>query len=230
MKPWQRKQWCFPEVGAQFVCAMEDVLELYEEEYDPRRPQVNFDEVPVQLIGETRIPVPPAPGRRERYDYEYKRNGTSNLFLHFEPKAGWRHVEVTERRTKVDFARQMKALVDEHYPEAEVIRVVLDQLNTHKPASLYEAYEPVEARRILRKLEFHYTPKHASWLNQAEIELSVLTGQCLDRRIPDKQTLEREVEAWERARNNTRATVHWRFTLADARSRLHRLYPSSSHW
>ena len=152
MKPWQRKQWCFPEVGAQFVCAMEDVLELYEEEYDPRRPQVNFDEVPVQLIGETRIPVPPAPGRRERYDYEYKRNGTSNLFLHFEPKAGWRHVEVTERRTKVDFARQMKALVDEHYPEAEVIRVVLDQLNTHKPASLYEAYEPVEARRILRKL------------------------------------------------------------------------------
>ena len=207
---------------------MEDVLELYEQEDDAKRPLVCFDEMPVQLVGETRVPQPAAPGRAARYDYEYRRNGTANLFLHFEPKAGWRHVEVTDRRTKVDFAQQMKALVDEHDPEAEVIRVVLDQLNTHEPASVYEAFAPAEARRILRKLEFHHTPKHASWLNQAEIEFSVLSGQCLDRRIPDQDTLQAEARAWERGRNEARQTVQWRFTVDQARTKLHRLYPALS--
>ena len=207
---------------------MEDVLELYEQEYDAKRPLVCFDEMPVQLVGETRVPQPAAPGRAARYDYEYRRNGTANLFLHFEPKAGWRHVEVTDRRTKLDFAQQMKALVDEHYPEAEVIRVVLDQLNTHEPASVYEAFAPAEARRILRKLAFHHTPKHASWLNQAEIEFSVLSGQCLDRRIPDQDTLQAEARAWERGRNEARQTVQWRFTVDQARTKLHRLYPALS--
>ena len=205
---------------------MEDVLELYERPHDPQRPTVCFDEMPVQLVGETRTPRPAAPGRPQRYDYEYRRNGTANLFIHFEPKAGRRHVAVTARRTKVDFAAQMKALVDEHYPEAAVVRVVLDNLNTHKPASLYEAFAPSEARRILQRLEFHYTPKHASWLNQAEIEFSLLAGQCLDRRIPDTALLTHEVAAWERDRNATKATVDWRFTIAGARDKLRRLYPA----
>ena len=151
--------------------------------------------------------------------------GTVNLFIHFEPKAGWRHVEVTDTRTSIDFAAQMKALVDEHHPEAEKIRVLMDNLNTHTGASLYEAYEPMEARRILERLEFRYTPKHGSWLNQAEIEWSVLSGQCLDRRIPDKDTLEAEIAAWEQERNQARATVDWRFTSRDARAKLHRIYP-----
>jgi hypothetical protein len=205
---------------------MEDVLELYEEPYDPGRPVVCFDEMPVQLIGETRTPRPPTPRRAARYDYEYKRNGTANLFIGFEPKAGRRHIDATESRTRVDFAEQMKRLADERYPEAERIRVVMDNLNTHKPASLYEAYAPAEARRILRRLEFHYTPKHASWLNQAEIEWGVLSGQCLDRRIGDRQTLEAEVAAWEAERNGAGATVEWRFTNQNARTTLHRLYPS----
>ena len=207
---------------------MQDVLELYEQEYDPGRPVVCFDEMPVQLIGETQIPRPPAPGRRERYDYEYRRGGTANLCMHFEPKAGERHVDVTGSRKQADFAEQMKWLVDERYPEAERVRVVMDNLNTHKPSSLYEAFSPAEARRILRRLEFHHTPKHASWLNQAEIEWGVLSGQCLDRRIPDKATLEREVAAWETERNGSGATVNWRFTNEDARTRLGRLYPARS--
>ena len=194
--------------------------------YDPQRPVVCFDALTVQLIGETRIPPPAAPGRRERYDYEYQRNGTANLFVHFEPQAGRRHVAVTDRRTKVDFAHQMRELVDGHLPDAEVVRVVIDNLNTHKPASLYEAFAPRDARRILRKLEFHYTPKHASWLNMVEIELSVLAEQCLDRRIPDKETLVQEVAAWEAARNQAKATVAWCFTVTDARTKLYRLYPS----
>ena len=204
---------------------MEGVLDLYEEEYDPSRPKVCLDEMPYQLVGETRIPVPMQPGQPQRYDYEYKRNGTCNLFICFEPDVGWRHVEVTARRTALDFAQLVKWLVDERYPDAQLVRVVLDQLNTHKPASLYEAYAPEEARRILRKLEFHYTPKHGSWLNTAEIEWSVLTGQCLDRRIPDMETLKREVAAWEQSRNEQRARVDWRFTTADARTKLNRLYP-----
>jgi hypothetical protein len=207
---------------------MEDVLELYAQPHDPRRPTVCFDEMPVQLVGEARVPRPAAPGRPARYDYQYRRNGTANLFLHFAPQAGWRHVAATARRTKLDFAAQMKALTDEHFPEAAVIRVVLDNLNTHTPAALYEAFAPAEARRILRRLEFHYTPKHASWLNQAEIEFSVLAGQCLDRRIPDLATLEREGAAWEAERNARKATVTWRFTTSDARIKLGRLYPAKS--
>ena len=205
---------------------MEDVLEVYAEPYDPKRPKVNFDETSKQLIKETRSPLPPQPGKPQRFDYEYERNGTRNLFLFVEPQAGWRHVEVTEQRTKLDFAHQMQWLVNERYPEAEVIRVTLDNLNTHKLASLYEAFEPAEARRIARKLEFHYTPKHGSWLNMAEIELSVLQQQCLDRRIPDADTLQREIAAWEYQRNAEQATIDWRFSVTDARKKLERLYPS----
>lgn len=207
---------------------MEDVLDLYEAPYDEKRPKVNFDETSKQLIAEVRQPLPSKPGEVERFDYEYQRNGTRNLFMICEPQAGWRHIEVTERRTMQDFARQMKWLVDEKYPEAEVIRVVMDNLNTHKPASLYEAFEPSEARRILKKLEFHYTPKHGSWLNMAEIELSVLSRRCLDRRIPDEETLEREIKAYEDRRNEAKASINWQFTATNARIKLHRLYPSIS--
>jgi transposase len=215
-------------LNAEFVAAMEDVLDLYEEPYDPKRPKVNFDETSKQLIEEIRQSLPPAPGQVERFDYEYKRNGTRNLFIFCEPQAGWRHIEVTQQRTKNDFAHQMKWLVDERYREAEVIRVVMDNLNTHKPASLYEAFEPAEARRVLKKLGFHYTPKHASWLNMAEIELSVLMRQCLDRRIPDEETLKRELKAYENRRNQACATIDWQFTCKEARIKLHRLYPSIS--
>ena len=207
---------------------MEDVLDLYEEPYDLKRPKVNFDETSKQLIEETRVALPAKPGQTERFDYEYKRNGTRNLFMFCEPQQGLRHIEITERRTMQDFAHQMKWLVDEAYPEAEVIRVVMDNLNTHKPASLYETFEPVEARRILKGLEFHYTPKHGSWLNMAEIELSVLSRQCLDRRIPDEATLGREIKAYEDSRNHVRATIGWRFTSQDARIKLRHLYPSTS--
>ena len=207
---------------------MEDVLDLYATPYDPRRPKVNFDEKSKQLIEEKRLPLPAQTGQRERYDYEYKRNGTRNLFVCCEPQAGWRHIEVTRRRTHRDFAQQMKWLVEERYPGAEVIRVVLDNLNTHKIASLYEAFAPAEARRIARKLEFHPTPKHGSWLNMAEIELSILERQCLDRRIPDEEALKAEVAAYEARRNGEKATIDWRFTVDDARAKLKRLYPSPS--
>lgn len=205
---------------------MEDVLELYAEPYDPRCPKVNFDEKSVQLIAEKRQPLPPQPGQVGRYDYEYERRGTVNLFVFCEPQAGWRHVVATTQRTMVDFAHQMKWLVDEQYPEAERIRVVLDQLNTHKPASLYEAFAPEEARRIRRKLEFHFTPKHGSWLNMAEIELSILQRQCLAHRLPDVATLTRHLTAYEERRNREQATIDWRFTTQEARRKLHRLYPS----
>jgi transposase len=207
---------------------MEDVLELYAEPYDATRPKVNFDETSKQLIKETRQPLPAQPGRPERFDYEYQREGTRNLFLFIEPQAGFRHVSVTEQRTMKDFAQQMKWLVDVAYPQAEVIRVVMDNLNTHKAASLYEAFEPEEARRIVKKLEFHYTPKHGSWLNMAEIELSVLQRQCLNRRLADEATLVHEVEAWEKERNKKQATIDWRFSVTDAREKLKRLYPSRS--
>jgi hypothetical protein len=215
-------------VSAEFVAAMEDVLDLYEEPYDPTRPKVNFDETSKQLIAETRVPLPAKPGQPALYDYEYQRNGTRNLFMFCEPQAGWRHIVVTEHRTMQDFAHQMQWRVDERYPEADMIRVVLDNLNTHKPAALYEAFEPVEARRILKKLEFHYTPKHGSWLNMAEIELSILQGQCLDRRIPDDVMLTREITAYEDARNAAQATIVWRFTTMKAREKLRRLYPSNT--
>jgi hypothetical protein len=205
---------------------MEDVLDLYAAPYDPQRPEVNFDEKSVQLITEARTALPPQPGQPVRIDYEYRRNGTANLFVFCEPQAGWRHLAVTERRTMQDFAHQMKWLVDERYPDAEVIRVVLDQLNTHKPASLYETFAPEEARRIRKKLDFHYTPKHGSWLNMAEIELSVLQRQCLDRRLPDVATLTQELRAYETRRNAQRATIDWHFTTQGARIKLQRLYPS----
>lgn len=228
LKPWQKHAWCIPEVSAEFVAAMEDVLDLYEAPYDPQRPKVNFDETSKQLIAETRTPLPPRPGQPERYDYEYQRNGTRNLFLLGEPQAGWRHIAVTAQRTMRDFGHQMQWLVDEHYPDAEVIRVIMDNLNTHKPASLYETLEPPEARRILKRLEFHYTPKHGSWLNMAEIELSVLTRQCLNRRMPDEETLTHQINAYEERRNAAKATIAWHFTSREARVKLHRLYPSIS--
>lgn len=206
---------------------MEDVLDLYAEPDDPTRPQVCFDELPYQLVGETRQPLSARPGQPVRYDYEYQRNGTCSIFALFCPHRGWRHIDVRERRTALDFAHQMKALVDEHFPEAEVIRVVLDNLNTHTPASLYTAFAPVEAHRIARKLEFHYTPKHGSWLNMIEIELSALSRQCLDQRVPDIATVLATIEPWERERNERHATVDWRFTLRDARTKLARLYPQN---
>ena len=204
---------------------MEDVLYLYAESYDPRQPVVCFDEKSVQLVAATRVPRPVAPGQPALHDYEYKRNGTANLFMLVEPLAGWRQVTVTERRTMKDFAAQMKQLVDVCYPQAERIRVVLDNLNTHKPASLYEAYAPDEARRILHRLEFHYTPKHASWLDMAEIEIGVLSGQCLKRRIPDQDMLSQETQAWTASRNAEQSKINWRFTVHDARSKLDYLYP-----
>ena len=221
-----KKQWCIPEVGAEFVWRMEDVLDLYEEPYDLNRPVVCFDELPYQMVAEKRTPLPRKPGRPQRYDYEYERKGTTNLFAFFEPKRGWRHLEVTERRRAVDFAHAMRRLADEHYPQAEKVRVVLDNLNTHTPASLYKAFEPEEARRLLRRLEFRHTPTHASWLNMVEIELSVLSRQCLERRIPDAERLAREIGTWEQERNEGGTTVQWRFTSEDAREKLARLYPA----
>jgi hypothetical protein len=214
-----------PTVGAEFVWRMEDVLDLYARAYDPKRPQICFDEKSVQLIAETRQPLPSKPGQPQRFDYEYQRKGTANLFVFFQPSLGWRHVRVTDRRTKIDFADCMRYLVDDLFPEAERIVIVLDNLNTHSPASLYEAFQPREAKRILDRLEFHYTPKHGSWLNMVEIEIGVLSEQCLDRRISHKHIIESEIAAWERSRNQQRATVNWRFSTADARLKLKRLYP-----
>jgi hypothetical protein len=205
---------------------MEDVLDLYAEPYDPVRPVVCFDESPFQLIGEVREPLPVQPGQPARYDYHYKRKGTRNLFIFFQPLGGWRHVKITEHRTTQDYAQCMKDLVDIHFPDAEVIRVVQDNLNTHTPWALYKTFAPEEAKRILDRLEFHYTPKHASWLNMAEIEISVLNQQCLDRRIGDETILREEVAAWEEARNAAKATVDWRFKTTNAREKLKRLYPS----
>jgi hypothetical protein len=209
---------------------MEAVLDLYEEEADPRRPRVNFDEQSYQMLEEVREPLPAKGARPLRYDYQYRRKGTCNLFLFFCLDSGWREVKVTPQRTAADFAHCMKDLVDLHFPDAEVVRVILDNLNTHTPASLYEAFAPAEARRILKRLEFHFTPKHGSWLNMAEIELSVLTRQCLDRRLPDLESVARETTAWVKDRNAQGATVQWRFTAPQARDKLQRLYPSSSVW
>lgn len=205
---------------------MEDVLELYHEAYDPLRPVVCFDESPKQLIRETRTPLPMRRGEPLRYDYEYERQGTCNLFMFFQPLCAWRHVEVTDHRTMIDYAHCMRDLVDLFFPDAEVVRVVQDNLSTHKPAALYETFPPAEARRILERLEFHFTPKHGSWLNMAEIELNVVNGQCLDRRIADKEMLITEVSAWQRKRNQQASTVHWQFTTANARIKLRKLYPS----
>jgi len=205
---------------------MEDILDVYRRPYDPRSPQVCLDETSKQLLADVREPLPMQPGQVAREDYEYAREGVRNLFLWCEPLGNRRHVEVTARRTKLDWARVVKELVDVHYPEAERIVLVMDNLNTHTPAALYEAFEPAEAKRIADKLEIHYTPKHGSWLDIAEIELSVLARQCLDRRIPDEGTLTKEVAAWEAERNAAGLSVHWHFTTEDARVKLKHLYPS----
>lgn len=204
---------------------MEDVLAVYKRPYDPAHPQVCMDEISKQLVSETRQPLPVQPGQPQRYDYEYRREGVCNLFIFFEPLSGWRHLEVTQRRTRKDWAWAMKDLVDVYYPDAECITVVLDNLNTHNGASLYETFEPAEARRIWERLDLHYTPKHGSWLNMAEIELSVFARQCLNRRIPDQDALRHEVAALEAERNRTPSTINWRFTTADARIKLKKLYP-----
>ncbi|MBB3397558.1 IS630 family transposase [Rhizobium sp. BK060] len=227
LKPWRKDMWCIPKIDAEYVARMEDVLDLYAEASDPARPVVCFDESPTQLVGEVRQPIPPAePGRPERYDYEYKRNGTANLFVFLDAHRSWRKVKVTERRTADDFAHCMRDLVDVHYPEADCIRVVLDNLSTHTPAALYQALPAEEARRILRRLELHYTPKHASWLNMVEIEIGVLRGQCLDRRIESRSRLVAEVEAWERRRNASGARINWMFSTEQARVKLAKAYPN----
>ena len=215
-------------MGADFVWRMEEILDLYAEPEDPQRPRVCFDEMPYQMIAETRVPLPMQPGQAECYDYEYRRKGSCNLFLFFNPFAGKRRIKVTQRRTKQDFAHCMKELVDEMYPDAVVIRVILDQLNTHSKASLYETFEPEEARRIARKLEFHYTPKHGSWLNMAEIEFSVVDRQCLDRWLQDIETVQSEIAAWEMPRNEQNIGIDWQFTTEKARQKLERLYPPTS--
>lgn len=204
---------------------MEDVLKLYEEPYDPARPVICMDETSKQLVGETRTPIAPGPGKPQRIDYEYERRGTADVFIFTEPLGNWRCVEVTETRTRIDWAIQIRNLVDVYYPEAEKIRLVMDNLNTHTIGSLYEAFPPEEARRIAEKIEIHYTPKHGSWLNVAEIELRVLTVQCLSRRIADAPILRREVQAWEAERNASGAHIDWQFTADDARIHLKQLYP-----
>jgi hypothetical protein len=206
---------------------MEDILDTYTRPYDPARPLICLDEASKQLLADTRPPTPPGPGQPQRVDYEYERRGTTNLFLWCEPLGGRRHVRVTERRTRVDWAHTIRDLIDVHYPSAEKIVLVQDNLNTHSPGSLYEAFPPAEAKRLADKLEIHYTPKHGSWLNIAELELSVLARQCLDRRMPDRTTLETEVAAWETERNALTSKVDWRFTTDDARIKLKRLYPST---
>ena len=204
------------------------MLDLYAEGEDPQCPRVCFDEMPYQMVAEKRVPLPMQSGKPLRYDYEYRRMGTCNFFQFFNPFAGWRHIKITERRTKKDFAHCMKELVDDFFPGVDLIRVILDQLNTHSYAALYETFEPEEARRISRKLEFHYTPKHGSWLNMAEIEFSVLYSQCLDRRLPDIPTLSAQIAAWENTRNAQKIGVDWQFTTDKARQKLNRLYPSIS--
>jgi hypothetical protein len=205
---------------------MEDVLEVYQRPHDADYPLVCVDETSKQLISETRVPVKAKPGRPARQDYEYKRNGTANIFMMFAPLEGWRHVDVTDRHTAVDYAHILKDLSDRHFPKAKKITLMQDNLNTHKPASLYEAFPPAEARRLVERFEWHYTPKHGSWLNMAESELSVLSGQCLDQRIPDKQILTEEVAAWQHSRNKKHTKADWHFTTADARVKLKRLYPA----
>ena len=215
-------------MSSEYVAAMEDVLDLYSEPYDAERPVVCFDETSTQLLADVREPLLAQPGRPRREDYEYRREGTRNLFLTCEPRAGWRHVAITKQRTMRDFAHQMRWLVDDAYPHVPVIRVVLDNLNTHRRASLYETFPPTEARRIAKRLEFHFTPKHGSWLNMAEIEFSVLARACLKKRNPDEDALQRNVSTCEAERNEARTTINWRFTTQDARTKMRRLYPDTS--
>jgi hypothetical protein len=226
LKPWLKEQWCIPpEADAEFVCALEDVLEVYHRPYDEKRPLVALDEASKQLVGEVVQPLPAEPGQPERFDYEYVRNGTANLFMISEPLLGWRAVQVT-RRTAKDFAEVLRWLVEDIHPDADKVVLVMDNLNTHKAASLYEAFPAEQARRIAERLEIHHTPKHGSWLNVAEIELSVLARQCLDRRIASAEELRGEVGAWQEERNERGVEIKWRFTTADARIKLRRLYPT----
>ena len=225
LKPWRRKMWCIPQVDADYVARMEDVLDLYAEAPDPQRPVVCFDESPIQLIGEVRRPIPPEPGQVERYDCEYRRDGTANLFVFLDANRPWRKVKVTARRTAIDFAVCMRELADLHYPKAERIRVVLDHLSTHSAGAFYQAFPAEQARRLLRRIELHYVPKHASWLNMVEIEIGVLAGQCLDRRIESYPRLTAEVAAWEKQRNGAQARIDWSFTTEKARTKMGRAYP-----
>jgi len=224
LKPWQRKMWCIAKVDGEYIARMEDVLDLYAEQPDLKHPVVSFDESPQQLIGEVREPTAIAPGQAARYDSEYKRNGTANLFVMLDVHRPWRHVKVTDHRTGKDFAECMRDLVDQHYPQADKIRVVLDNLSTHSAASLYNHFAPLEARRVMRKIEFHYTPKHASWLNMVEIEIGVMRVQCLDRRIATRAELESEIAAWERRRNLAAEKISWMFNCERAREKLAHAY------
>jgi transposase len=225
LKPWRKDMWCIPQVDAEYVARLEDVLDLYAEEPDPKHPVVCFDESPVQLIGEVRPPIPAAPGQLERYDCEYKRNGTANLFVFLNVHQPWRKIKVTESRAAVDFAACMRDLADVHFPKAERIRIVLDNLSIHSAGALYQAFPAPEARQLLRRLEFHYVPKHASWLNMVEIEIGVLAGQCLDRRIETIEQLTAETAAWEQQRNAANARIKWMFTTDKARAKMGRAYP-----
>src|SRR5277367_2058684 len=228
LKPWRKDMWCIAQVDGSYVAHMEDVLDLYAEAPDPKRPVVCFDESPTQLVGEVRQPIPAEPGQLERYDCGYKRNGTANLFIFLDAHRPWRKVKVTDSRTAVDFAACMRDLADVHFPRAERIRVVLDNLSTHSVGALYQAFPPGEARRLLLRLEFHFVPKHASWLNMVEIEIGVLRSQCLDRRIDSHQRLVSEIAAWERQRNSSRARIKWMFTTDKARAKMARAYPKLS--
>jgi transposase len=226
LKPWLKQEWCIPpKQNAEFVYHMEDVLEVYQRPETARFPLICFDETPVQLISEVRQSLSAQAGSPERYDYEYRREGTANLFMFFAPLLNWRHIKVTPHRTKHDWATCMHELVSQHFPNAERCVLVEDQLNTHTPAALYETFEPAHARCLVDRLELHYTPKHGSWLNMAEVEFSVLSRQCLNGYIPNQEVLIRETQAWETERNTQQATVEWRFTTADARIKLKKLYP-----
>jgi hypothetical protein len=227
IKPWIVKTWCVPpEADAEYVWRMEDVIQTYLLPYDPRYPVVCFDEACKQLFGEVRPAQRTRPRRPTRIDYEYERKGVCHQLMMCEPLRGWRHVKVTERRTRRDYAACVRELVDLHYPQAKQIRLVQDNLNTHDGASLYEAFPPAEARRILDKIDFHYTPKHGSWLNMAETEINIMNSQCLNRRLDNQPLLAAEVAAWEQKRNMAKARIHWTFTLAAARRKLRKLYPS----
>ena len=225
LKPWRQDMWCIPKVDGEYVARMEDVLDLYAEEPDPQRPIVCFDESPTQLIGEVREPVPAKPGQLERYDYEYRRNGTVNLFVFLDVHRPWRRVKVTDRRTNQDFAHCMRELVDDDFPDAPVVRVVMDNLSTHTLGAIYDTFPAAEARRVVKRLEIHRTPKHASWLNMVEIEIGVLRSQCLDRRIENKEQITAEIAAWEQRRNAERAQINWMFTTEKAREKLRKAYP-----
>jgi transposase len=228
LKPWQKKMWCIANIDGEYIARMENLLDLYAEPHDPKRPVVCFDESPIQLIGEVRVPITPKPGKRYRYDSEYRRNGTANLFVMVDANRSWRKVEVTDRRANQDFAVCMRDLADVDYPDADKIRVVMDNLSTHTASAIYQTFPAAEARRILRRLEFNYTPKHASWLNMVEIEIGVMRRQCLDRRIDSRTRLETEVRAWERRRTQSGARINWMFSTDQARAKMAKSYPAPS--